>query len=676
MESQDKIKILSILPVKMGNDFVNKIISMNMDSHESTKVLGEMLEQNIVEVNPENIFVLTEKGKEFLSKGEDERREDLSNLNLKDNTKKALENIVWDSKKRRIHPAQDFDSNLAYTICYLTRKTKVVEEKIEKVVEQETPFIITSERDLISVNELPEDILLLDQPRLPKGNDFLIRESNLTKFPSQNIIKKFLDGKGNVTFKEVFDDVKERFKHFMDFDEPRYYAFCTVWAIGTYFFQLFSSYPYMFLNALKASGKSKTIKILAYCSFCPEIVVSPSVASLFRLIQVERCSFFLDEVEALSTAKENPEIRTLLLSGYKRGAGISRTKETENKKLKSFESVTFDIFCPKAMGNIRGLENIMESRCVTLSLKKTVDVSIGNRQPEDGKEHPKFQVIRDKLFLNQMLNWKQVRKNHSLLSELVGEDGKTEGFDAEDVKNIKENLIGRSWELWQPLLSIALCISQETFKEILSLAVDMTNIRTQDEVAENYESTAVRVLCQLVNETNWYATSDLSRELANYEGLERLTSRSLTAMLRRIGLKSPKMPNKKINNKHYVFIDLNTLKSCASRMDMNYDQIRAEELSIEQLPKKEKLLNLLRELDGNYGDGIPRYEIVNSGRLIYDEDKMNEMLEKFQTEGIIYCPRPNVFSFTKSEKQAKLSEIDGENIEIGDESEDLGDEPK
>lgn len=672
---EDSLKLLSLLPCEMGEPFVNKVVSMNFDSKDAMKILSDLIEKNYAEIEGK-MFVLTENGKNFLLQSNDERRESLSNINMKEVTKNVLKDIVIDSKKRRIHPSMFFDDTLAYTITYLITKEKIVEDKIEKTVEIEIPFIVTSEKDLIRCDKPPEDIILLDQPILPKGNGFLIRESTISKFPSQKAVLNFINGKANASFEEIFKEVRNKFEFFMDYDDPRYYSLCAVWSIGTYFHQLFSGYPYLFLNAVKGGGKSKNISCLAYCSFCPEIVVEPSVASMFRTIQSERCSFFLDEAEKLPNKKESSEIRTLLLSGYKKGAGISRTKETENKKLKSFESTTFDIYSPKAMGNIRGIEDIMESRCITIVLKKTMDSIKSGRNLPNKKYDSMFQPIRDNLFYNQMTNWKQVKKDYELLGELLEKGESFDTFDEKDIENIKVNLIGRNWELWHPLLTIALCVSKETFKEILSLAVDLTQERIGDELAEGYEPTAIRVLCQKIERSDWYSTTILAKELSEFEGLEHITGKSLTNIMKRVGLKAKNMPNRKIGGKHYAFINVDTLKDVARRMEMDYDEIRSENIGFAPAPKKEKLLNILKELNEKYKEGIPKYDIIFSARLFYTEDKLKEMLEKMQTDGILYCPRPNIYSLVKSEKQAKLDEIPNENSAFNEEIEDSEEAPE
>ena len=146
--------------------------------------------------------------------------------------------------------------------------------------------------------------------------------------------------------------------------------------------------------------------------------------------------------------------------------------------------------------------------------------------------------------------------------------------------------------------------------------------------------------------------------------------------MNRIGLRSTVFPNRRIGRYWYAYINLEKLKDCASRMDMDYDEVRSENDMVSPVPKKEKLLNVIKELERVFPDGIPQFEIIHRARLFYPEEKLMDMVEKFQTEGILYCPRPHIFCITKGEKQIKLTEIDDENNEIGEESEDLEDAPE
>ena len=48
--------------------------------------------------------------------------------------------------------------------------------------------------------------------------------------------------------------------------KPEYYDIIALWIIGTYYHKSFITFPYLFLNAVKGSGKSRALKS------CPSIL--------------------------------------------------------------------------------------------------------------------------------------------------------------------------------------------------------------------------------------------------------------------------------------------------------------------------------------------------------------------------------------------------------------------
>ena len=89
-------------------------------------------------------------------------------------------------------------------------------------------------------------------------------------------------------WKEVFEDVLAHLKYYMDLEEEERYTFVALWSIGTYFHQMFSTYPYLFINAVKRSGKTKLLLLMSTFVFNGKAFIIPSGASIFRLIQGAR----------------------------------------------------------------------------------------------------------------------------------------------------------------------------------------------------------------------------------------------------------------------------------------------------------------------------------------------------------------------------------------------------
>jgi len=644
----------------MGKDFVDLVKSMNLDPAEATKILGELIENKYVDATKDE-FVLTDKTKEFLKKSNIEINEDISNIHLQKSTKELLSKVITDSRKIKIHPSMEFTKDKAYTISFLTFEDDIVNGKEVVKKEVERPVILTSDRDFFRTDNLPKDIVLIEPPIETEN---IAKETILSKLPSQNIVMEFLSGKGNVTFPEIFNQVKEKFGFYMDFVDNRYFSLCALWSIGTYFHALFSAFPYLYVTATFKSGKSKLLTLIGYMSFCPEPFVAPSSASFYRIIQAEKCTLLIDETESLHNKNINMDVRTILLQGYKVGSGVPRVEErTINKEKRRFTTV-YNIYSPKCLANILGLETILESRCIPIILERTLNMAINNRKPENPADKATFQPIRDNLFLNQMLNWKNVRENYDFLGDLM--TGKTESEEYKnEVEKMRVNISSRDWELWQPILSLALCVSKEVFNEMITLAVDITRQKEQDETGDSVDTSIIRVLCLHIKENGIYGISDLLRTMKDYEGLEHLKPNSLSSALGRLGLKrrNPEgdLEAPRRRTKRCVHLYVNDVKKCALRLGIDYDDVRVEEHLEEAVPKKQKLLDVIRELNEKKPSGIQQWEILLAGKLIYPEDKLLDILEKFKTEGIIYSPRPNVYSMVKGNIQSTLKEA--KNIE-------------
>jgi hypothetical protein len=175
-------------------------------------------------------------------------------------------------------------------------------------------------------------------------------------------LKQYILGKNQpVTPEEVFTEVNERFKFYIEWPEEVIHDFLTLWVIGTYFHPLFNSYPYVYVGGIKRSGKTKVLTVAAQMSFNSIFSGNMSTASLYRLIQNNRCSLFIDETEKLSNPERMQDFRNILLSGYKKGEKAYRIGKTAKDRL---IPEAFEVYGPKMLANIGGLEDVLSDRCI------------------------------------------------------------------------------------------------------------------------------------------------------------------------------------------------------------------------------------------------------------------------------------------------------------------------
>ena len=89
------------------------------------------------------------------------------------------------------------------------------------------------------------------------------------------------DKKNKENLLEAYRNILDILKEYLDL-KKEYYNIIALWIIGTYFHNKFPSYPYLFFNAMKGSGKSRTINLITCLSKDGSVQNSMTEAVLFR----------------------------------------------------------------------------------------------------------------------------------------------------------------------------------------------------------------------------------------------------------------------------------------------------------------------------------------------------------------------------------------------------------
>ena len=119
---------------------------------------------------------------------------------------------------------------------------------------------------------------------------------------------------------ECYETIKKILKHYLDMNED-YYSLIAIWILGTYWHNDFSSYPYLYFNAMRGSGKSRALKLITRLSKDGQVMASPTEAVLFRT----NGTIGIDEFEGVANKDKN-SVRELLNGAYKKGIKMgSRT---------------------------------------------------------------------------------------------------------------------------------------------------------------------------------------------------------------------------------------------------------------------------------------------------------------------------------------------------------------
>ncbi|TSC76704.1 MAG: Uncharacterized protein G01um101429_1149 [Parcubacteria group bacterium Gr01-1014_29] len=99
--------------------------------------------------------------------------------------------------------------------------------------------------------------------------------------------------------------------------------------------------------------------------------------------------------------------------------------------------------------NIKGLELSLLTRCITIVMSRTADKTVRNREIK--LNDPVFQQIRDMLY-HGMMQW---HKDVKCVYDTI----------------VDEEILGREWELYKPILTIAKVIGNDVFQNIRTFSL-------------------------------------------------------------------------------------------------------------------------------------------------------------------------------------------------------------
>jgi len=308
---------------------------------------------------------------------------------------------------------------------------------------------------------------------------------------------------------EAYFNVIDLLKKYCDLNDEDYPIVAT-WIIGTYFHSEFESYPYLFLNAMKGSGKTRTLKLITDLSHNGEILLQPTEAVLFRTTG----TLGIDEAEGI-TRKGMENLRELLNGCYKKGTKVKRMKQKKSLD-GGMEQVVeeFNIYRPLALANINGMEDVLGDRCINVILERSSNPGI-----------VKLAEIwnREKIFIDT----KKMLNQCSLCSVVVGAKAYTEWNNyilhnyilhtnyTNDINYIElfrslnlMDLTGREVELCLPLMLIASEISPEVYKKLHYSIKNYMIERKQEQFNDSMDIMLIDMVSQELEE-RWLFIKDI-----------------------------------------------------------------------------------------------------------------------------------------------------------------------
>lgn len=457
---------------------------------------------------------------------------------------------------KEIHPAIGVVDDIAYVGVWLP--CEIEDDKGTKMF-KDLLFLVTDKRKLLLAN---------DEVFHGKGLDWKLghKPIKFTNRWSLQDVQAYLNGK-IVDPSKVFQKIVDVWKKYMELPDTKEYLYHALWDIGTYFHHLFNCYPYIYLGGIKRSGKSKGLTLHLCLSFNAILSNNMSTATIYRLVQNARSTLLIDESEKLAyrgmMSERTREFRSILLSGYKRG---SKTYRIEKTKKDEFHPKPFETYSPKALANIQGLEDVIEDRCKSSILKRSINHKIINLEVDELSEY--WSELRSELYILFLENWMEIQHIHD---KIGGLDELSELVNVKNIPHI-ELLVGRELELWKGIIALSIFFDRkgvpselsevvnvkktlQNEKEgsiskfisspsslttlILKLATQDAKQRQTENITETGEIILTQILLDVVREDNYYPVKTLKEKMleAFDEEQKWITTRWIGNALRRLGFK-------------------------------------------------------------------------------------------------------------------------------------------
>lgn len=341
------------------------------------------------------------------------------------------------------------------------------------------------------------------------------------------------------TFEQVYDDTVNMIHYYMDVNNDTA-SILALWCLGTHFYEQFTTFPILFLNAGRGSGKTRCLGLLSHlcAGFSGKTQNNISLSSVFRTKGV----LLFDEAEKLQRS-EYLELLTLLNGCYKKGSEVTRQKKVKGKEGENFEDDKFNLYRPVAVANINGLDKVLQDRALIVYLDKTFDKVISSKVEDFDY---RLKSLKEKIRLlvsdsvnnidncdNLMTQWNDYLESKNKMSTVttctaVSTKGHTILDTKVDLFNRLwvANIVSRSLEITLPLILMSRKINDAVFEDTLKLCSSIANNRSENE-KDDLDTLIMRFVSSkssdieqwhtvntLYNEFSIFAQSSLTRELS------------------------------------------------------------------------------------------------------------------------------------------------------------------
>jgi hypothetical protein len=250
------------------------------------------------------------------------------------------------------------------------------------------------------------------------------------------------------------------------------------YVLGTYFLDAFNVVGYFWPNGERGTGKTSFLQVIAELSYLGYLILAGSSYACLRDLADYGATLAFDDAEAvMDTRRTDPDKRTLLLAGNRRGATVA-VKELEGDRWLTRHVNTF---CPRLFSAIRLPDEVLGSRSIIVPLVRSGDPRRAKANCLDPEDWPcDRRRLLDDLWALGLAH----------LPDLPAHD--REAADATE-------LAGRNLDPWRPILGVAHWLQERQgvdglFDRLAGLAVNYQRV----ERGEYEDNDRARVLFRVL----------------------------------------------------------------------------------------------------------------------------------------------------------------------------------
>jgi len=260
-------------------------------------------------------------------------------------------------------------------------------------------------------------------------------------------------------FAIVFDRLVSIYRDYLYFLDARMYEILALGAMSTYFREVFFTYPYFdFLAAEFNCGKTTAMQALIWSSYQGFCMSEPRPATMFRAIDSCNSAIGIDELDNIIKKKEiSFEIIGLLNSAYKKGLPAYRVNMSKDGQIEEYDAFGLKAFTHVDSDPI--IDSFKSRSIVFAMIQSPIKLPTLNSAEI-------FREERDILYVLRLLCQDIVEDNYDWVQK-------------------NSTLKNRDAEKFNPLLTMAKCVSDVLYDDILKWSEDYVHDYAADETDES-----------------------------------------------------------------------------------------------------------------------------------------------------------------------------------------------